>query len=362
MKRLFVLVVILSLLPVSALLAQETPAFETIPLDTLGANTALSPDGQTLAVYNNPLIFDDLDTGTPPELIAIRLFDVETGEEAASLSGNTDWVSDADFNSDGSRLVTLHRNGDVMVWDVASRSAISTITTFTYGGGWVEFMPDGKTALLRLGQYAFAALDTESGAITRIYGRHLDSYGEFSSGYVQFPGMFDLNFISVTASPDGALIAASTGNDEVVLFDAASGEIRTLREPSEQGGRYAIRELFFSADGSTLTYFDQSDGQVHRWDVAAGAEIGAYELTATAFTLAPDDKTIAWADRATNTVTWGDSTMLDAREHQLVLPENVRVAPSLTQLTFTADMSRLIVSGLFASERDNAVYVIDLAQ
>jgi hypothetical protein len=72
--------------------------------------------------------------------------------------------------------------------------------------------------------------------------------------------------------------------------------------------------------------------------------------------------TVAWADRETNTVYWVDSAVLEAPEHQLVLPENVQIAPSLTQLVFTSDMNYLIVGGLFSRESDNAIYVIDLSQ
>lgn len=361
MKRFLVIVLILFLLPVSALYAQDAPAFETIPLESLGANTALSPDAQMLAVYNNPLIYNDVDAGTPPELIAIRLFNLQTGEEIGSLTGHTDWVSNADFSADGSKLVTFHRNGDIVLWDTASQSAIKTISTYAYGGGWVKFMPDGRTVIARLGQYVFGALDTDTGAITQMYGRHLPSYGVFAEEYGNFPGMLDLNFTSVAVSPDGTLIAVSTGNDEIVLFEAASGEMRTLREASEQPGRFAIRELFFSSDGSVLTYFDQMDGQVHRWNVAAGEETGAYQLAATAFTVSPDDTRIAWADRETNTVHWVESGVPDAPEYQLVLPENVRFTP-MTQMTFTGDMTRLVVSGLQASEGDNGIFLIELSE
>ena len=361
MKRFIVVIFVLTLIPLSALFAQDTAGFDTIQLESLAPNFALSPNGQTLGVYNNPVIYNDVDSGTPPELIEIRLFDVATGEQTGSLTGHSDWVSGADFSSDRSHLITLHRNGDVILWDVAQRRAIKTIATYAYGGGWLKALPDGKTVLLRLNQFVLAALDTETGAITHLYGRHMPSFGVFSKEYTQFPRNLDLNFVTVAASPDGSVFATSTGNDEVLLVDAASGEMQTLREPSEQPGRFAIRQLFFSTDGSTLTYFDQTDGQVHRWDVEAGEEIGAYALAATAFTLAPDGTTIAWADRETNTVYWVNNAVLDARENQLVLPENVRVTPT-TQLAFTSDMARLIVSGLYASESDNAIFIIDLSQ
>lgn len=342
--------------------AQDATNVETIPFESLGAGVKLSPDDRTLAVFNNALIYNDEELVSPPELIEIRLFDVQTGEQSGSLTGHSDWVMDADFNSDGSQLVTFHRNGDLTLWDVASQSVIRTIETYMLGGGWVQFMPDDQTVLLRLGETVFGALDTETGAITRLFGRHIATYNEFSEQYTQFPGRFDLAFITASVSPDGTTLAAATGNDEIVLWDVASGETRTLREKSEQPGGYAIRALFFSDDGSTLTYFDQNDEQVHRWDVAAGTEIGAFEVGRGAFTVTLDQSLIAWADREANTVYWVESMVLDAPTHEFTLPENVQVAPNITTLTFTSDKEKLVVGGLFASEEDNAIYVIDLSE
>lgn len=364
MKRaiVFTLVSLLILLfGVSVTSAQDAANVRTIAYESLGAGMALSPDNRTLAVFNNAVLYGNEDIISPPELIQIRLFDVETGEQTGSLSGHPDWVTDADFNADGSQLIAFHRNGDLTLWDVANQSLIKTIETYTMGGGWVQFLPDGKTVVLRLGEFVFGTLDTESGAITRLFGRHISTYNEFSETYTQFPGRADMTFISLAVAPDGAMFATSTGNDEVLLWDAASGENRTLREKSEQPGRYAIRALYFSSDGSTLTYYDQNDNQVHRWDVVAGTEIGSYELPGGAFAVSSDETWIAWADREANTVYWVESMVLDARERELELPETLRIAPNVTTLAFTADGTKLVVGGLFASDEQNAIYVIDLS-
>jgi WD40 repeat protein len=347
---------------VSALAAQDTANVETIAFESLAAGVKLSPDDRTLAVFNNPVIYNDEEIISPPELVQIRLFDAETGEQTGSLLGHLDWVMDADFNSDGSQLVTYHRNGDLTLWDVASQSVVRTIETYTMGGGWVHFMPDDTTVVVQLGELIFGTLDMESGAITRLYGRHMGTYNLFSEQYMQTPARTDLTFLSMAVSPDGATFATSTGNDEVILWDVASGDTRTLREKSEQPLRFAIRALYFSSDGSTLTYYDRTDNQVHRWDVAAGTETGAYALPAGAFAVSPDETWIAWADRETNTVYWVESMVLDAPEHEFELPENVEIAPVITTLAFTTDGTKLVVGGLYASDEDNAIYVIDLSE
>jgi WD40 repeat protein/serine/threonine protein kinase/DNA-binding XRE family transcriptional regulator len=69
----------------------------------------LSPNWELLAVS-----FEDGTAG---------LWDLASGERVATLSGHEDWVWDLDFSSDGSMLASFSRNGQVMVWDVASSLA-----------------------------------------------------------------------------------------------------------------------------------------------------------------------------------------------------------------------------------------------
>jgi len=361
MERLLLLSVVLWLLPVSALAAQDEADVVTIPYESLAARMALSPDDRMLAVYNFEFIYDNEEIISPPELIQIRLFDVQTSEQIGSLNGHTDWVSSADFNGDGSQLVTLHRNGDLMIWDVASQSAVKTIPTYIFGSASVQFMPDDRTVLLRHSGNFFWMLDTQTGAITQLFGRRIDTYNEYFERFSQYPERADIVFFSITISPDGTTLASASGSDEVLLWDVATGEWRTLREKSEESGLYSIRRMFFSDDGSTLTYFDVNDKQVHRWDVETGTEVAAYELLASVFVVTPDESMIAWADRETNTIYWAESMVLDAPTHEFRLPDSLEVSENVTTLTFTSDKEQLIVGGLFAQDAQNAIYVIDLS-
>jgi WD40 repeat protein len=364
MKRglLFTLLALLvALSAFSALWAQEdTPDLTSIPFESLAAGSELSPDDRTLALYNNPIIYGSENLETTPEESQIRLLDIETGKLTGSLQGNLDWVSDIAFNSDGSRLVAFHRNGDLSLWDIPNQTLLKTIPTYVYGGGWVLFMPDDQTVLLRLGEFVFGTLDTTNGAITRLFGRHIDTYNLFSETYTRYPERADLTIAAAAVSPDGSIIATSTGNDEVLLWDTSSGEARTLRQKSEQPARFAIRTLFFAADGSELLYYDQTDGHVHRWDIATQTEFQPLELAASTFAVAPGEPITAWADRETNTVNWYIGR--DVVQQQFKLPDELGIAPNITQLFFTSDGTKLVVSGLFASAEQNAVYVISLAE
>lgn len=360
MKRFVAVMLVVLLVSALGVLAQETPAV-TIPVDDLGSTTELSPDDELLALYYSAVIYDD---EPMPELFPITLLNINTGEKLGSLSGYNDWVTDIAFNSDGSELVSMHRNGDIRLWDVANQSLIKTFETYTFGGGWVQFLPDDQTILYRAGEFVIATLNIESGAITRLYGRHVDSYAEFSERMSDYRERTNYTLLIGQVSPDGRWLIASTGNDEVLRWDLeAGGEPTTLRPPSEQGAQFAIRAFVFSADSSIVTYFDQTDKLIHRLDVEDGSEVST-QPGALAFAVSSDGMKIAWADRDTGAVFLADVGSTDEPTTVFTLPEDVRVAPNLTALAFTSDGLKLVVGGLYpySEESPNAIYVFDLTK
>ena len=360
MKRILWVVLLAGLLALSvgAVAAQATHAtVRPIPVESKTSMMKLSPDDHTLAVFNNALIYDEAPT---PDLIAITLIDLESGDPIDSLSGYSDWVTDVAFNSDGSKLVSFHRNGDLNVWDMNTKTLIKTIPTYTYGGSWVQFLHDDKTVLYRAGEFVIGMLDTETGAITHLFGRHIDSYQEFSDTYTQFPGRGDIGFVAAAVSPDGRKLVASTQNDEVILWDIAHGNEVTLRPPSEKFGLFSIRGFAFSPDGAQVAYFDQGDQKMHVWDVAKRKELGTLDGGSISFAASPDGTQLAWADRETNSIYLIDTAISTEATKLAELPATTKVAPTAS-LAFTSDAKQIVVGGLFASEEDNALYVIDLA-
>jgi WD40 repeat protein len=77
---------------------------------------ALSPDGRWLASAAGFPQF----TGDIPGVPRIKLWDLRTGEEAASFQGEGGFVGSLTFSPDGTRLVSGMCNGSVLVWDVAA--------------------------------------------------------------------------------------------------------------------------------------------------------------------------------------------------------------------------------------------------
>jgi WD40 repeat protein len=359
---------LLMLVGVSALWAQGATATQemlasqsdvrTISVDSKASMVRLSPDDHTLAVYNNAIIYDEAPSA---DLIVITLMDMQTGKTIGTLGGYSDWVTDAAFNSNGSKLATFHRNGDLILWDVAAKKMIKTIQTYTIGGSWLQFLSDDKTILFRAGEFVIGTLDTESGAITHLYGRHIDTYQEFSDTYTQFPGRGDISFAAAAASPDSHWLLTSTQNDEVIRWDMQTGKMDTLRHPSEHYGLFSIRNLVFSPDGKQFAYFDQSDKKMHVWDIARKVEQGTYDGGGASFAISPDGNHLAWGDRATSSIYLVDASTSDAPTKLVALPETQQVAPTVTSLAFTSDGKQLVVGGLFADEGENQIYIINLA-
>ncbi|TWU12023.1 translocation protein TolB [Symmachiella macrocystis] len=91
---------------------------------------AFSPDGKLLATSS----YDKL----------IKLWDVATGQEAATLKHHTAAVFDVAFSPDGKTLASVGDDQTVKLWDVASRKRMVTLSEPTGSMNAVAFHPSGK--------------------------------------------------------------------------------------------------------------------------------------------------------------------------------------------------------------------------
>ena len=75
----------------------------------------------------------------------MRLWDVQTGEQLATLKGHTDGVYSVAFSPDGSTLASGSADNTVRLWDVQTGEQLRTLEGHTDGVTSVAFSPDGST-------------------------------------------------------------------------------------------------------------------------------------------------------------------------------------------------------------------------
>ena len=191
----------------------------------------------------------------------IELWEVETGERIGTLRHGGWGGLTVAFSPDGTRLGSRWRQ-EIKLWDVAAGRLDGTWEVPTdvhwYGAGQsVAFSPDGSTLVsgFQDGTVRLWEVANQTEVVTL-------------EGHTHW-------VISVSFSPDGALLASAGGRDDrtVRLWDAATqAEIATLRGHIGEVSSVA----FSSPDGATLAS-GSADGTVRLWNVATGGEMATLE-------------------------------------------------------------------------------------
>ncbi|SIO30503.1 WD domain-containing protein, G-beta repeat-containing protein [Singulisphaera sp. GP187] len=156
-------------------------------------------------------------------------------------------VEGVSFAPDGRTVASASRDGAVMVWDLASKSARRVVGRTMAGFSCVAFSPDGS--LLVAGGLADGVLilNPATGAILTTLAR---SYGAVRD---------------VAFSPDGASVAAAGDDGVIRIWNVVSGQ-QTL---SLRGHTGLVASLAFAPDGRTLASAGTEDGAI-LWDLGTG--------------------------------------------------------------------------------------------
>ena len=216
-------------------------------------SVAFSPDGTLLASVGD---------------YEIKLWDVKTHQNIATLEGHWGDITSVVFSPDGTLLASggkKFRNGEVKLWDVKTHQNIATFEVDWFTDViFVAFSPDGTLLA--------SVHDDNKITLWNVATHQNIATLEGHRGDV---------VTSVVFSPDSTLLASggkNFGNGEVKLWNVKTHQnIATLKAGSDD-----IYSVVFSPDGTLLasgggTFF--GNGAVRIWDVITRENIAAFQKT-----------------------------------------------------------------------------------
>ena len=187
----------------------------------------------------------------------VRLWDVETRQEIATLEGHEGGVYSVSFSLDGTILASSANDGTIRLWDVETREQIASLDEHEGSlAPSVSFSPDGKTLASGSFDATVRLWDIASRAPIASFEHE---------GWVY----------SVSFSPDGKTLASASTAGTVWLWDVESrAPLATLQGHAAN----LVYSVSFSPDGTTLAS-GSPDKWVILWDVSAWTQPRPQTLT-----------------------------------------------------------------------------------
>ena len=175
------------------------------------------------------------------------MWDADTGQLKATLSGHESFVWNACFSPDGTRIVTGSDDKSARVWNAITGELVGTLSGFERHVWGIDFSPDGA-------RIATASYDG-SVRVWDVATCH---------PLVAFTGHPKSIVRSAQFSPDGSLIVTAADDKSAQLFNSVTGQ-STIAPLLHQD---SLRSAQFSPDGSRV--LTASWEGVRVWNAANG--------------------------------------------------------------------------------------------
>ena len=101
-----------------------------------------------------------------PEVRTVYLRNVESGDDVALFKGHEENVTSAQFNADGSQVVTAAEDGTVRVWNSGDRRQYGTVLSgHAIAVAEAAFSPDGRSVMTTCGDRSLRIWNAETGTL-----------------------------------------------------------------------------------------------------------------------------------------------------------------------------------------------------
>lgn len=222
----------------------------------------------SVAISSNPngvtLVSGSFDT-------TLKLWNLTTVKEIATLEGNAGSVHSVATSPDGSIVASGNGDNTIKLWNLSTRQEIRTLQGHSSSVESVAISPDGK--MLASGSFdgTIKLWELPTGKESRTLRGH--------EGAVK----------SVAFSPDGQTLASGSEDNTIKVWNLADNQaVATLRGHSKP-----IRSVVFTVDGLASS---SADNTIKLWDLATEQEIYTFtghSYSVNSIAISSDGKTLA---------------------------------------------------------------------
>ena len=204
----------------------------------------------------------------------LRIWDVVSGEQRLAIPGHLSEVYQVSYSPDGSRLASAGGDHTVRLWEAETGREVAVLSGHEGAVFNLAYTPDGRTLA-----------SSGVGPVVRLWDPH--SGRPQGSVRSSAAAVYALAF-----HPDGGLLATG-GRGGIELWDAATGRAVGRLEGEEPGW---IWDVAFARDGTRVAAATDHDG-IRVWDVATGESrsLGDPSRRYTSVAFHPSDPRLAAA-------------------------------------------------------------------
>jgi WD40 repeat protein len=272
-------------------------------INVSAASVSFSPNGKTLASAGRDRL--------------VHLWDVETGKPMGAFEGHKNPLCAVVYSPDGKLLASGDVQSTVRIWNTEGKELHTIDNKSGTESLSLAFSPDSKT-LSCAGAWNDSSFLPRPGTVIKFNGKEIKLGGSFKiqgveltrkEGYFvllwdtatgkevrRFAGLTD-KIKSVAFSTNGKVLAASSRDGRVCLWQADTGKLRLviLAHPGHVDSPFnATPAIGFSPDDRTLISAS-TDGTLRTWDARTAQELKQFRAGDGGFTalaVGRDGKTV----------------------------------------------------------------------